>query len=378
MNAAPALAPDRKATSAAGARPIRKVVLPGQTPEGAHILSVLVKRSYDICPGEVCVRAAQDTRLHAADIFYVDPMNSSVRFESDYVPFKLATDIVLNGTVYAPGGNPATHVVAELSVDGHRKRIGVIGDRVCHFRAGDVPVFGEPTPFATMELCYERAYGGVDIYSDPRIPFPYVRNPVGKGFAIKNTEKSIENLLLPNIEDLTNLLKPEHLCCDDFALWEQQPMPAGFGWLSKTWPPRAQFAGIMPADRAVEQELREVYTKLVPQPQRELYAKTALPDMNFNFFNGASPGLVLPFLSGGETIRTLNLTPEGDCIFYLSGDKPRIRIDIGDGLVELPVIIQTVMIRMEDRQVDIVTRGAIPYPGPDWFTHMQTLQVFVE
>ena len=44
----PSTVPDR--------RVVQKVVLPGQTPQGEPILSVLIKRTYDIAPGKQCVR----------------------------------------------------------------------------------------------------------------------------------------------------------------------------------------------------------------------------------------------------------------------------------------------------------------------------------
>ena len=360
-----------------GARPIRKVVLPGQSPEGQHIMSVLIKRTYDIVPGKTCVRSEQDARLYPADIFYADPMNSSVQFESDYVPFKPATDVVLNGTVYSPAARPATQVVAELSVGEQHKRIGITGDRVCQFRAGTLPVFGDPAPFTFMELRYERAYGGVDIYSDTRIPFPYARNPLGRGFAVKNVEKAIQDLPLPNIEDLMDPLIPERLCCEEFTRWEQQPKPAGFGWLPKAWLPRASLAGVLPADRAVEQELRAAYSKLVPAQHRELYAQTQLHDMDFRFFNGASCGLIFPFLDGAELIQAINLTPEGECSFHLPGDTIKIGLDLGTGLAEPDVFLHTVMIRMDERKVDLVWRGAVPYEGPDWLPQMRKMEVHV-
>ena len=74
----------------------KHVVLPGQTPAGEHILAVLLKRSYTIVPGGGCVRAPADQKLHAGDVHYGDPMNTTVKHESDFVPFKLATDVVLS------------------------------------------------------------------------------------------------------------------------------------------------------------------------------------------------------------------------------------------------------------------------------------------
>ena len=155
-------------------------------------------------------------------------------------------------------------------------------------------------------------------------------------------------------------------------------MPEGFGWVSKMWRPRASLAGVMPADRAVEQELRKIYASVVPPEQRQLYAQTQLPDMNFSFFNGASLGLTLPFLSGDEEIRTINLAPEGELSFNLPGERPHIGLDIGMGMQEPPVVLHTLMVRMEDRQIDLVWRGAVTYPGPDWLPGMKKLEVLIQ
>src|SRR5262249_6242240 len=115
----------------------------------------------------------------------------------------------------------------------------------------------------------------------------------------------------------------------------------------------------------------------VPPQQRELYAQTKLPDMDFRFFNGASPGLVLPFLKGEEQIRLANLTPEGDMRFRLPGDHPKIALDLGDGIQEPLVVLHTVMIHAHTGQADLVWRGAVPYRGPDWLPQMPKMEVFV-
>ena len=56
----------------------RHAVLPGQTPQGQFILSVLVKRTYDIVPGGRCTRAETDQKVIPGDVYYGDPMSSTV------------------------------------------------------------------------------------------------------------------------------------------------------------------------------------------------------------------------------------------------------------------------------------------------------------
>jgi hypothetical protein len=358
-------------------RKVQKVLLPGQSPEGQYVLSVLVKRTYEIVPGKTCPRAETDAKIISGDRFWDDPMNSSVKLESDFVPWKVATDVVLNGRAYAPKGKATSAFLAGLEVGAVRKQVSIIGDRIARYTGG-VPAFTDPQPIATVDLRYENAYGGADIYSDRKLPCLYARNPVGKGFAIRNARETVDQLALPNLEDPSDRLTPDRLCCGHFMHWERQPMPQSFGWFAKTWQPRASFAGILPADRATEQEMRKMYAQAVPPAQRATYEQNQLPDMNFLFFNGASPGLSVSFLKGDERVRAVNLNPETALEFHLPGESPRIGLDIGQGVEEPEVVLHTVMIRMEDRQVDLVWRGAVTYPGPDWLPQMRKCEVSVK
>ena len=353
------------------------IVLPGQSPEGAYILSVLLKRTFEILPGRVCQPAPEDRALLPADVFWDAPNNSSVRFETDFIPYKPGTDVVLNGTVYAPGGAPTTACDVMLSVGGRMRTIVAIGDRKAAFNDGGTPRFTDPTPFTTMDLRYERAYGGTDVYSDPAAALAFPPNPLGRGFVIKNTADALDGLPLPNMEDPTAFLTPEQLCVGDYRQWTTRALPAGFGWVPKTWLPRAQLVGVLPRDRAVEQELRKTYAQLLPPDQREPYMKHGFRDMDFAFFNGASPGFVFESLAPGEAVATENLAPEGQLVFRLPKLTPRLGLDIGSGL-ELPeVALHTVMIDMDARLVDLVWRAAVPYRGPDWLPKMQKMDVLV-
>jgi hypothetical protein len=355
------------------------IVLPGQTPQGGHILSVLLKRSYTIEAGRICPRADEDQPLNPGEVFWDTPMNSTVRFESDFAPYKLQTDVVLIARTHAPQGRPTQQCMVGFQVGERIKQIQVTGDRRARYTAKDsVPFFTDPEPFTDMGLRYERAYGGTDVFSDKSTVYPYPRNPLGSGFAVLNERDSVDNLLLPNLEDPNDLLTPERLCIGEFAKWIDQPQPVGFGWVPKTWQPRCLLAGVMPGDRATEQEMRKAYAQLVPADQREAYVKHGLPDMDFRFFNGASDGLSLPFLTGGEMVRTANLSPEGRLDFRLPTDSPRIGLDIGSGVKVPEVVLHTVQIRFEERQVDLVWRAAVPYAGRDWLPQMRKMQVLVE
>src|SRR5215472_6471362 len=121
-------------------RPGTKIILPGQTPQGDHILSVLVKRTYDIGSDGRCVRASADYRLISGDIHYGDPMSSTVKLESDFVPHKQATDVVLNGRAFAPDGQRVSSLRVSLVIDKYRKDLLVLGDRVAKHNGKKDPI----------------------------------------------------------------------------------------------------------------------------------------------------------------------------------------------------------------------------------------------
>jgi hypothetical protein len=355
-------------------------LLPGQTPDGKYILALLLKRTFRIRAGEACDRADEDQPLLGGDVFWDTAMNSSVRMEADFVPMKLQTDVVLIANAHAPGGRATAQCLASIQVGDRRKHLLVTGDRQARFTsASAAPVFSDPVSFVDMPLLYERAYGGTDVFSDLATVMPYPRNPRGCGFVVANSKSSVEGLALPNVEDPQDLLVPERLCIGEYARWTEQPRPIGFAWVTKNWHPRCQLAGVMPADRATERELRAAYAKLVPADHRDAYVKHGLPDMNFAFFNGASEGLSFPFgaIGPGTAVRTANLTPEGRLDFQLPPDDPQIGVDIGSGMSNPGTCLHTVQIRLPDGELDMVWRAAVPYPGPDWLPRMRKLEIEV-
>ncbi|OAD22593.1 hypothetical protein THIOM_001592 [Candidatus Thiomargarita nelsonii] len=53
-------------------------------------------------------------------------------------------------------------------------------------------------------------------------------------------------------------------------------------------------------------------------------------------------------------------------------------LDIGLGEQSLDPVLQTLTIRAEDQQVDMVWRGALAYPGVDWLPEMKQMHVHIE
>jgi len=368
----------------AAATPVRPkpetVFLPGQDGDGAPVFSVLLKRSYALKADGSLARAEADAPLRKIDEYWDkgDPETATVKFEADLAPFKERTDLVFVGKAYAPGGKPVAVLDAGIQVDGSgRKLIRVFGDRQCAFRQGLPPVFSEPKAFTEMEIRYENAYGGKDELSLPDMPLFYPRNPMGKGLAVKNLREIVHGLALPNLEDPEDLLTPERLILDQPEGWRLQPMPQGLGWYPRTCYPRSFFAGSIPPFLLPEALTKEEHLGLVPKNHIALARSLKLPAFHPRFNNGASPGLALPRLSGGETVRLRNLTPESLLQFTLPVERPSVSIDMGLGRKSPEAVLDTVCIRGEDMQVDLVWRASVGYPGIDWLPEMAKLEVDV-
>ena len=340
------------------------------------VFCVLLKRTYCIRSGHA-VRAEKDRPLHLIDVYYDsgDPETSSVQYENDLSPFKIASDVIVVGTAYPPGNTPAQVMDASIKVAGYSKTVRVFGDRQCFYNADAPPSVADPLPFTRMPMRYERAYGGTDTTSIPDFPFPYPRNHLGCGFVLKNSVESVHGLKLPNFEDPLDLLTPERIVVGEPEGWWQQPLPQGFGWFQRTWYPRCSFVGSVPGFVDPDAVVREEQLGLVPSRQFALARRFKLPSFDIRFNNGASPGLAVPFLEGGESVRLTHLTPEGLLTFEVPRDTPRMAMDIGLGERELEQVLHTLLIRPDDGQFDLVWRGAHEFPGLDWLPEMSRLHV---
>jgi len=354
-------------------------VLPGTAENGRHVFCVLTKRTYTIAGGGPCVRV-ESRPLVPVDVYYDDgdAETSTVLFETDLTTYKLATDVIVIAKAYAPGGRPVYQMDAGIQIAGRAKTLRVTGDRFCLFQPDAAPKLTDPAPFTEMEIRYDRAYGGQDVISDPNLSFYYPRNHRGRGVAIRNIPEVVHGLALPNIEDPSDLLTPERVIIGAYDQWNAQPLPAGFGWFQRTWYPRASFVGAVPGLMDPDTVMREEELGLVPRGQIALARQFKLPSFDLRFNNGGSLGQVFPGLQGTEEIRTHGLTPEGAFDFTLPGDAPQITLDVGQGEQRLEPVLHTVTVRMDEREVDLVWRGAFEYPGPDWIPKMTRLEARVE
>jgi len=355
-------------------------IAPGESNTRVPVFSVLLKRTYTILPGRPAVRSATQRPLNVMDKYYDDgdPQVTTIQEETDLMPWKIGTDFVVNGRAYAPRGVPAQQMKVSASVGSYSKELLITGDRFCEYQSNRAPIVTDPLSFTHMDIRYERAYGGKDERSVPQLPFTYPRNHIGKGVVVKNTKEAVERLPLPNIEDPSDSLTPDRIVLGEFIHWNRQPFAQGFGWFHRIWYPRCSFLGAMPGWVPLGEVMREAELGLVERDQADRARAFRLPSKDPRFYNGASLGLWMPFLSGNEAVKCVGLTANGILDFCLPGETPAIGLDIGLGEHRLEPVLHSVTVRLEDNEVDLVWRAAREYPGVEWLSKMKRLHCTVQ
>jgi hypothetical protein len=354
-------------------------IVPGRNDAGEHVFSVIVKRTYRFAPDGAAVRRDPDHPLRLIDEYYDDgdPEWSTVRHESELAPYKPATDVVVIGKAYAPHGLPTRQMLVGVRVGAAQKLLVITGDRRCHYRSGDVPVFGEPEPFTEMEIRYERAYGGQDERSMPDIPFIYPRNPTGTGVVLRNVREAVDGLALPNVEDPQDMLTPERIFIHEPERWHQQPLPQGYGWRQRAWYPRSALLGSYPPFLDPGTVTAEERMGMLPGDHVALAKQSRLKPFVAHFNNGASFGMTFGELRGDELITLGGLSPEGLLRFALPGEAPTVLLDIGRGEEQPTPKLHTVSVRPDDREFDLIWRAATTYEGYAWLPKMTRLHAEV-
>jgi hypothetical protein len=294
----------------------------GRDKDGVHEWIVVVKGTFDIKrDGKLKLAEKQVEPLLMAE-YYGEDGASSLRYEADLVGPKPTTDILLNGTAYAPTGRPATEFLVSLRVGNVRKPINVIGSRT--WKAGLFGnVLSDPEPVTHVPIVYERAYGGFDRRDpDSTRQCLYARNPVGCGLMTQ------AGLAVPNFE------------------YPGQRMdkggPAGFGALASYWSPRRELQG------TYDDAWRKGRFPLLPadwDPRSLL----------------CSPADQRPaeHLRGGELVELENLTPDGKLSFVLPKKHFRFRTSIDKRVEERGGRLVTVIIEPDHPRVILVWQSVL-------------------
>jgi len=319
----------------------------GKTAEGAPFLSVIIKGTFKIPPngGGPARAAAEQLPIFTADEPY-DPEQPGgvLKFESDLVPFKPRTDVILVGHAYAPYGRAAKVVDVEIEVGALKKKLRVFGHRAWSFPSEQhdaIPYIAGPAEFVKMPLTWDRAFGGIDKTAGivgNRKPW-CERNYLGKGFCGARTVASINGTALPNIEDPDDLIRT----------WDSNPRPAGCGFFPRNSRPRVDWFGTFDEKWKAER-------------------KPELPlDFRFDAYNGADLTLQgAPYLVGNEVVRLTNVTAGGGRVeFSLPGFRPQLALTQQAEIRELVANLDTIVLLPDDAVFCLVWRATCALAGKD-------------
>ncbi|MDC0671628.1 DUF2169 family type VI secretion system accessory protein [Nannocystis radixulma] len=352
--------------------PHTESVLLAADSEQRQIVSVHVKRTYDLLPTGECVRAeVQQPFLNMVG----DELEDGAPPELDIIPYKAATDLIVMATAHAPRGRKVTQVVASLEFGAIRREYLVHGDRRCIYRGPGSVTFSRPEPFETILMRHEFAFGGCDptvpverpkTLLEAMSPHPgiYPRNPAGRGYVVSDDASLIDGLLLPNIEHPRDMITPERLISRRVENWWRQPLPWSCDWFDPNWYPRCAFLGVcpdfLPDDIGLLPEVKHGYLPVdVHQRQRDATIEKLFHP---RWADAAAPGLIVPFMNGNEAIRFRNMTSDGEVVVRLPGERPQISVGFEGKQVELEPVVHRVLISLEEMGVYVVWHGAWPTP----------------
>ena len=264
-----------------------------QDKHGVFHWIVVVKATYDIRRDGSTELAENQEPIVRVAVHRGDPATSSIIYDADITGRKVATDVLVNGTAYAPRGRRVQSVEARVRVGSIDKTLLVTGNRHWYAGAGGVAM-ANAEPFESMPLTYERAFGGFDRADpDPSQHRLYDRNPVGTGFATRASH--LFDRPVPSVEYPSQRLRD----------WTERPAPAGLGPIARWWSPRRERAG------TYDQRWLDERMPLWAIDFDERYHQSAPPDQQ-----------VAGFLRGGEPVELTNLTPTGLLRFAL----PRVHL----------------------------------------------------
>jgi len=291
--------------------------------DGAEIWIVAVRATFAIRPDGQVEVAKEQLPVALAPAWSGEPGRSSLRWDMDLVRTKPGTDVIVNGSAHAPGGKPMTQIEVGITVGPITKVLLVKGERQY---VGSLlgASSGDPAPFVTMPICYERAYGGqIFAAKTQRLHSQVDTNPIGCGLRKTASDRC------PNVEH------PPHL--------GRAQIPAGFGAVPANWQPRVSCAG------TYDKNWEQTRQPLVPADFSDDYFYSAPTDQRV-------PG----HLRGGEAVALFNLSSESVLRFTLPRVRLGFRTSIAGGTKHHRATLHSVILEPTDRRLIMVWHTALP------------------
>jgi hypothetical protein len=285
-----------------------------------HLL-IVAKASFVIQGRQL---TAADAEVVLADRYHGDPGTSSLAAAGEVMLFKPRPDLILSGDAY-PTTRGGTTGLVSFRVGAWTKQAAIFGDRTwTRGLTGLRP--GEPQPFESIALQYERAFGGAALDAKPPLGCP--ENPVGVGMIGCRAGSP-----LPNLEHPSHLLEGPG----------DRPPPCAFGPIAPHWQPRLGLHGTFDA---AWQRGRMPLPPLDTDPRA---AQVAPPDQVY-------PAT----LRGGEAVEVRGARPGGERLsFHLPVMPVRITVHDGQRTRDLPTALDTVHVDANNLRLELIWRASV-------------------
>jgi len=299
---------------------------------GAETLLVVVKGTWSIGPDGTLTVADEQVPVMSEPVYFGEPGQSSLVYDTDIVLEKPGTDCVLIGHAWAPNAG-VPHVNVTFGVGPVKKQARVFGARKWIKSGSGTASISRVSPFEKIPLTWENAFGGSD--TSPQNPADHqfcLENPVGRGIMAGASKINVDGQLLPNIEDPADLIRKPG----------QRLQPMGFGMIAPYWQPRAGFAG------TYDEQWRRNVNPLPPV------------DLDPRFYSTAAPGLCTPkHLKGTEQVFVEGASRQGALRFELPAITPRAAARFRRREDNIPLLLDTVIIEPDEARVVLTWRGTM-------------------
>jgi hypothetical protein len=310
--------------------PLKAAWLMWQPSQGAPVLTVIVKASYELQPGKTPLAEVQDD-VNGRDLHSENNPKLGLHSATDMVPYKPRADVTVVGRAFAPPNELARSVVARVQVGSVDKKIEVCGERYIN-RRGQLRAEAH---FSKMHIGYERAAGGPDSV-----------NPVGLNLSAEPDDKG--RVYLPNIQVVGQVIGGRG----------SEMKPTGFGPISSNWPTRrallrAKLSDSWTGDRWLDERFPE--------------------DWNWSYFNVGPMDQQLDEIHCDEKILIEHLHPdEAKLEMQLPGIRPVVFLEHRNNAEVVPVRGDTLWIDTNRLKQTVTWRGQISLADVD-----EEVRVFV-
>lgn len=287
------------------------------TNTGAFAMTIIVKATFSLTPGQ-CTVAAEQEPIHDSDKLGTEAFAKSLYAPSDRVPYKPRADVLLVGHAYAPEKQPARWVTTRLVVgDRLDKSIDVWCARGFQIQTGQLL---EGPRITKMPLTWEWTTGDA-------------MNPVGMRFDAPPNGYGM--IAIPHLQPAGVTIAKRS---DTFA-------PIAYAPVAGTWPVRTQhlgqLAGSFPKDGWENQ----------PMPA----------GVDPSYFQAAPPDQQIAPIRPDEQIVLENLHPEhARIVTSLPGLQPKAVVERGTGeRVDMTLVADTLWIDGDRGVCCVVWRGCL-------------------